>query len=76
MLKSRSINNLSMVKLPKISAAFIKRHGGEDAISVNGRVIATGRNGLIALKKAKKIDPNIEKKDFLLSRIYRKYIAA
>lgn len=65
-----------MVKSPKISAAFIKEHGGEDAISINGRIIATGKNGLIALKKAKKIDPDIEKKEFLLSRIYRKYIAA
>lgn len=65
-----------MVKPLKISAAFKKTHEGEVAISLNGEVIATGKTSTKALAKAKKIDPKIETKEFLISKIYPKYIAA
>lgn len=65
-----------MIKSPKISAVMRRDHEGENVISLNGKVIATGKTSLIAYKKAKKIDPNLDKKDFLISRIYPKYVAA
>ena len=65
-----------MIKSPKISAALRKEHEGEVAISVNGKIIATGKTSIIALKNAKKKDSEIEDKEFLISRIYPKYIAA
>lgn len=65
-----------MIRSPKISAALRRNYEGQVAISLNGKVIATGKTSLIALKKAKKVDSQIEKKEFLISRIYPKYIAA
>lgn len=65
-----------MVKSPKISVAIQKKHPGKTAISVNGKIIAIGKNSIEAIKEAKKSMPNIEEKEFLVSHIYRKYIAA
>lgn len=65
-----------MIKSPKISAVLRKKHEGEVVISLNEKIIATGKTSLIALKKAQKIDKKIDKKEFLISRIYPKYIAA
>lgn len=53
-----------------------KTHPGETAISLNGEIIAIGKDSVEALKKAKKTVPDIEKKEFLVSHIYPKYIAA
>jgi len=65
-----------MPQAPKISAALQKNHSGEVAISLNGKVIAVGKTSTEALKKAKKKVPDIEEKEFLVSRIHHKYIAA
>ncbi len=61
---------------PKISAAIQKEHQGKVAISLNGEIIAIGKDGIDALKKAQKVMPNIEEKEFLVSRIHPQYIAA
>lgn len=66
---------LSMVKAPKISAVFQKEHTGETAISLDGKIIAVGKNSVEAFKKAKKIIPQIEEKEFLVTRIQHKYLA-
>lgn len=65
-----------MVKSPKISVAIQKKYPGKTAISVNGKIIAIGKNSIEAVEKAKKSMPNIEEKEFLVSHIYHKYIAA
>lgn len=65
-----------MVKPLKISAALQREHASETAISLNGKVVATGKNSVIALKKAKRVLPNIEEEEFLVSYIYPKYVAA
>ena len=65
-----------MVKPLKVSAALQKKHSSETAISLNGKVVATGKNSMEALKRAKKVIPNIEEKEFLVSYIYPKYVAA
>lgn len=65
-----------MIISPKISAAIRREAEGEVAISLNGKIIATGKTSVLALSKAKRIDPQIEKKEFLISRIYPKYVAA
>jgi len=64
-----------MVKTPKISAVLHKQHMGEIAISLSGKVIATGENSVVALKKAKQIFPHIENEEFLVTRIQHKYLA-
>ena len=64
-----------MIKTPKISAVLQRQHTGEIAISLDGKVIATGENSVVALKKAKKILPQIENKEFLVTRIQHKYLA-
>lgn len=64
-----------MIKTPKISAVLQKEHPGEVAISLNGKIIAVGGNSVVALKKAKKIVPNIEDREFLVTRIQHKYLA-
>lgn len=64
-----------MVKAPKISAVLQKEHTGEIAISLNGKVIATGKDSVAALAKAKKVLPRIENEEFLVSRIQHKYLA-
>ena len=58
-----------MIKTPKISAVLQKQHSGEIAISLDGKIIATGENSVTALKKAKKILPQIENEEFLVTRI-------
>lgn len=65
-----------MVKPLKISAALQKEHASETAISLDGKVIATGKNSVIALKRAQRVLPNIDEKEFLVSYIYPKYVAA
>ena len=65
-----------MTIIPKISAVMAKEHSGKVTISLNGKIIAIGKNSVEALKKAKKKDPDIENKEFLISRIQPKYIAA
>lgn len=64
-----------MIKPPKISAVLQKQHTGEIAISLDGKVIATGENSVAALAKAKKVFPRIESEEFLVSRIQHKYLA-
>lgn len=64
-----------MVKSPKISAVLQKQHTGKIAISLDGKVIAVGENSLDAFKKAKKILPQIENEEFLVTRIQHKYLA-
>ena len=61
---------------PKISAVMQKAHQGQTAISLNGKVIAFGKNAIEALMKAKKSDKDIEEKDFAISRVHGKYIEA
>jgi hypothetical protein len=62
--------------IPKISAVMRKKHQGDVAISFNGKIIAIGNDAIEALKKAKKTMHDIENKEFLVSRIQYKYIAA
>jgi len=64
-----------MPKTPHISAVLKKEHPGEVVISLNGKIIAIGKDALLALKKAKKMVPDIENKEFLVSRIKYKYLA-
>lgn len=64
-----------MVKSPKISAVIQRQHTGEIAISLDGKIIAVGENSLAAFKKAKKIFPQIENEEFLVTRIQHKYLA-
>ncbi|PIQ77491.1 hypothetical protein COV82_04200 [Candidatus Peregrinibacteria bacterium CG11_big_fil_rev_8_21_14_0_20_46_8] len=63
-------------KSPKISAVFQKKHRGETIISLDGKIVGTGSDAIIALKKAKKKIPDIEKREFLIFRIHPKYLAA
>lgn len=62
--------------VPKISSALKRDHQGEVAISLEGKIIAIGKNAIEALKKAKKIMPTIEDEEFLVSRIKPRYLAA
>ncbi|MEK7528214.1 MAG: hypothetical protein AAB592_00405 [Patescibacteria group bacterium] len=64
-----------MIKTPKISAVLQKEHMGEIAISLDGKIIATGENSVTALKNAKRILPQIENEEFLVTRIQHKYLA-
>ena len=64
-----------MPKTPQISAVLKKEHPGEVAISFNGNVVGVGKTAILALQKAKKNIPDIEKKEFLVSRIQYKYLA-
>ncbi len=52
-----------------------KKYPGKTVISWNGKILGVGENAVVALKKAKKVMADIEKKEFLVSRIYGKYIA-
>lgn len=65
-----------MPKLPKISAVLQKKHSGETVISLNGKIVSIGKNSLEAVNKAKKSIPDIENKEFLVSRIHPKYLVA
>ena len=64
-----------MVKPAKISSAFRRKHQGKAAISLNGKVIAVGKNAVAALQLAKKKNPSIEEEDFVISKIHYKHIA-
>lgn len=64
-----------MPKTPHISSELKKEHHGEIAISLNGKIIAIGKNALLALQKAKKIMSDIEEREFVVSRIQYKYLA-
>ncbi len=64
-----------MIKTPKISAVLQKQYTGKVAISISGKVVAVGENSVAALKKAKKIVPQIENEEFLVTRIQHKYLA-
>ncbi|MEK7085861.1 MAG: hypothetical protein AAB953_02500 [Patescibacteria group bacterium] len=64
-----------MVKAPKISATMEKKYVGKTIISLDGKILGIGSDCLVALKKAKKVMPDIEKKEFLVSRILPKYVA-
>ena len=65
-----------MVAWPTISAEDEKNHVGEMVISLDGKVLAFGKDTMDAINKAKKVVPNLDQKDFLISRIYPEYIAA
>ncbi len=65
-----------MTTPPRISAVMQRRNVGQTAISVDGKVIAFGKNAIDALKKAKKIVSDIEDKEFAISRIHGKYLEA
>ncbi len=65
-----------MIISPKITAALIKSHAGETAISLDGKVIATGKDSVKALENARKTMPDIEKKDFLISKIFPTTVVA
>lgn len=63
-----------MVKDPKISASMKKKYMGKSIISLNGKILGIGSDCLIALQKAKKVMPDIENKEFLVSDIRPNYI--
>lgn len=65
-----------MVKVPKISALLKKKCQGHIAISLNGIVIGVGKDSIFALKDAKKKMPDIEQKEFLVSRIHNDEVLA
>ena len=60
----------------KISPVLQQNHAGKVVISLHGKVVAIGKNSLVAFKKAKKILPNIENEEFVVSRIHHKYLVA
>ncbi|MEK9167053.1 MAG: hypothetical protein AAB836_02000 [Patescibacteria group bacterium] len=60
---------------PKISAVFKKKYSGQVVISWNGKILGVGEDSMKALKKAKKIMPSIESKEFLVSRIHHGVLA-
>lgn len=62
-----------MIKNPHISAADEKRHKREVVISLDGKVLAFGKNAIIAFKKAQKIIPDLDDKKILVSYILPKY---
>ncbi|MEK7672538.1 MAG: hypothetical protein AAB373_01505 [Patescibacteria group bacterium] len=64
-----------MIKAPNISARMEEKHVGKTIISFNGKVLGIGTDCVIALHEAKKVMPDIEKKEFLVSRIHPKYVA-
>lgn len=66
---------MPMPKSPHISSALKRDHAGEVTISWNGKILGMGKNAVLALKKAKKVMPNIEDKEFLISRIPSKYVS-
>lgn len=59
-----------MPKTPKISAVIKKKYKGQVAISLNGKILGIGKDSVLAFKEAKKRMKDIEKKEFLVSRIH------
>ncbi|MEK9166992.1 MAG: hypothetical protein AAB836_01685 [Patescibacteria group bacterium] len=47
-----------------------KKYRGYSVISLGGKILGIGKNPILALNMAKKEMVNIEKKEFLVSRIY------
>ena len=64
-----------MIQTIKISAALQRQHKGQVAIYLNGNPIAFGNNTLKAVSNAKKIIPNIEDQNFVISRVHHDYLA-
>lgn len=65
-----------MVIPPKISANMQKKHKGDTVISLqNGKIVAFGKDPRIALKNAKKVIPDIDNIEFVVSRIHHTYLA-
>ena len=58
-----------MIINPRISRKDEKNHQGETVISLDGKVLAFGKTPTIAFKKAQKIVPDLNDKEFLVFRI-------
>ena len=58
-----------MIKLPKITKEIEKKHGGETLIALDGEILGIGKTSIEAVKEAKKKDPDIEDKEFLIWHI-------
>ncbi|MBI4235122.1 hypothetical protein HY604_02380 [Candidatus Peregrinibacteria bacterium] len=61
-----------MTQLPRIAAVMQRKYRGYVVISLDGRVLGFGKDGILALDQAKKKDKDIEKKEFLISRVHGK----
>lgn len=61
--------------IPKISAVLRKKHPRGVVISLDGKILGVGKDTIEALKRAKKIMPNIEDKEFAISRIHTGILA-
>jgi hypothetical protein len=59
-----------MIKLPHISAVLEKKFPGKVVLSFNGQILAIAENSYEALQMAKNKMPNIDQKEFLISRIH------
>jgi len=58
---------------PKIPKNIKKKHMGESVISLNGKVLAFGKDELEAFNKAKLKMPDLYDKEFTISRISPRY---
>lgn len=65
-----------MVKPARISSAFRKKNQGKVAISLDGSVIAVGKNSVAALREAKKKREGIENEKYVVSKIHYDRLAA
>lgn len=54
---------------PYISPYMEKKHRGKTVISLNGKILGIGENALIAVEKARKIMPGIDREEYLISHI-------
>lgn len=61
--------------IPKISAVLKKKHPRGVVISLDGKILGVGKDTVQALKEAKKNMPEIEKKEFAISRIHTGVLA-
>lgn len=57
-------------KPAKISLALRKKYNGYIAISFDGKLLGVGKDSVKALEAAKQEMPDIEAKEFLVSRIH------
>ena len=64
-----------VISYPDVSTVK-KEYQGKTCISFKGNVLGYGENSLVALEMAKMKDPNIEEKEFTVSRIYHDEILA
>ena len=60
---------------PKISAVMKRTYSGQVVISLNGKILGIGTDAQKALTKAKKIMPEIEREEFLISTIHTGVLA-